>query len=150
MHYNMAHLLGAKYSFEDEEHDLLSHIPSDFLLEWMKANSPLAAVFVARNIALLSFDKNSNVCSLTEKACLILDNFAENPNVLNDLVINLVEFGWEVSRIPYLERRISALQSLLKHPDKKINRWAEDIISKMKKDIENQKQQDDEQRFLIS
>jgi hypothetical protein len=146
--YNMARLLGAKYSFEDEGYDLLSKIPLNVLLEWMKTNNPTAAVFVARNSNLLLFNKESNTCSLTAIANQILDNFCESSEVLESIIINLVEFGWSGSAVPYYERRISALLPLKQHSNFKVRNWAEETIQKMEQMVTYEKRRNDEEFFL--
>jgi hypothetical protein len=125
----------------------LARTPHDSLLDWMKANAPLAPGMVAESIALFTKRTKDTEEELTEKAILIFDNFGDNQDVLNAVYGNLLSFGSSGSRVPYYDRRARVLEPLLAHSSVHVRAWAKKTISRMHQAAKGE-QRDDEERWF--
>lgn len=115
---------------------------SEALLEWCRQNPAKAP---ARLIDMAPVFGEDGTFSPLVKS--IVNEFGEQPNVLEALDHNMSCFGWYGSVIPLYRKQINALQPYTKDTRLSVKTWAEKWTLSLEKEIENENNREQEFGF---
>ena len=132
-------------SFTRHDESLLNRVPIETLMNWCDKNPIAAPAFISSCINI--FDGEGQDKTPTELATKILERFGNSQEVRSNLVINMGSRGWSGSLVPYLEADLRGLHKLSEHPNHNVNSWVRKQITYLKKQIEQENERDEEERF---
>lgn len=132
-------------SFTRHDESLLNRVPIDTLLDWCDKHPTVAPAFISGCINI--FDGEGQDKNPTELAIKILERYGNLPEVESNLVVNMGSRGWSGSLVPYLEADLQGLNKLSKHPNPNVTSWVRKQMSYIKKQIEQENERDEEERF---
>ena len=74
----------------------------------------------------------------------LLDEFGERDDVQKAIVRNIYTFGWTGSTADYYRQYLAPFGGFTRHPNATVGRWAKKVADGLNKQIEADKQHDDE------
>lgn len=138
--------LGDRVSFADEETPAILHVPEDILFAWCHAHPDVGPAFVAAIAPVLtSKDPKKPTRHFHPLVKRLLDEFGDCDDVRRGLYRNMHTFGWSGSRTTYYARYVEPLRSLENHSIGAVRRWAQVMLTQMRKNFDSAKIEDDEQ-----
>jgi hypothetical protein len=121
-------LLGTGHE-KEESVAIVTDLPEDRIIKWCKQNEPEGPVVMA---GLMPIFSGEDPVSWHPFAKRIINEFGHISRVLDALIGNLISFPSIGSRVPYYDRRIKLLNSLLDHKKGEVRRWAESGLNYLK------------------
>ncbi len=140
-------LFGSEISFDSKEDSILADLPEKVLRDWCESDPENVPVFVARSIDV--FVKINDRFGISKNTQYLLDEFGNNMDMLNALSANMYSFGWSGSVVPLYRKILAAIEPLLQHQHMTVQKWAEDNVEELNKQIEAENQSDQETTWGI-
>lgn len=136
---------------------LFEEVSADTLIGWANVNSPRAPLILARVAPIFSQSEINSSAGGEEPrqevvewhpiTSALINNFYGVEGFLEEIGANLFSFGSAGSRIPYYERRITLLMSLLDHEALRVRRWADREIERFRAYIRDEVEEAKEERL---
>ncbi|MFK5912884.1 MAG: hypothetical protein QM484_00800 [Woeseiaceae bacterium] len=145
--YRLSQLLSSEDGFNKVTTSVMEDLDEDILKEWCVSEPNIAPEFVAK--ATDVYVRADEGYKLSSRAKFLIDTFGNNEKVLRTLSVNMGSFGWTGSVVPYYEKEIIALESLSEHGLENVREWADRRIMSLKKQIEQEKERDEEMEWGI-
>ena len=132
------------YRRRDSKSPLLS-LPHDALFAWCEANPEKAPSCAAQIIPVLtSPTSGEDLPKLHPIVLRLLDEFGDREDVLRGLDTNIHSFTWMGSITSYFSQFLHPLSALFTHPVPRVARWAKRMHRRLKNEIVQAKDHDDE------
>ena len=141
-------LFGSEISFDNKEDSILANLPEKVLRDWCESDPENVPVFVARSNDV--FVKINDKFRISKNTKYLLDEFGNNMDMLNALSANMYSFGWSGSVVPLYRKILAAIEPLLQHQHMTVQKWAEDNVEELKKQIDAENQSDQESTWGIN
>lgn len=135
--------------FNKHENNFFSTIyeqDNDFLLKWCRDNNPRAVFVLARYMEIRD---NKNLSGWSQLALQLINEFGENKNILAEIEANLGSHSWVNSLVPHLEEQKILFEQLTTHRFSEVREWALNMLEYLDKQIQTEKNRDEEHRFGI-
>lgn len=145
--YRLKSLLGSQIGSSYRRLGILFHGDLEAIFEWCKRHEPLAPARLAEMCPIFS-DGNRNFTELSVVAKRLIDEFGQHPEVLSAIGANLGSFSWTGSVVPYLTAQLSLFVTLQSHALVEVREWAARYAAYTEKEIEREKNRDDEMYFV--
>ena len=145
--FHFQNLFGSESSFNFKEDSVLADLPEISLREWCKSDPENVPIFIASSINV--FVEVDDKFEISRNAQYLLDEFGRNKEMLYALLSNMYSFGWSGSVVPLYEKMLDAIEPLLQHQHKPVQKWAEDNTEKLEKRIGAAIQSDQEYSWGI-
>lgn len=142
----LAQLLSSDDGINENKPGVLSDLPDEIIMNWCREEPDKAPEFVA--LATEVYEKSDTVWNISNRAKFLLDEFGNNPDVLNALVSG-VGSGWVGSLVPMYQMELAAIEPLLSHHHENVKKWADGEIIQLRKFIERENIRDEEQEWGI-
>ncbi len=123
-HYRMDMILGG-HGFDDQEASVVWNVPCDLLASWVRQN-PVAKSRLLGAISLFYAEK-SGVCHWHPTTLALLDDGLD-AECMQAVGRNLYSYGSSGSRVPYIEKRLTLLRELERHPQPTVKEMARNLI----------------------
>ena len=123
----------------------LLNLPPDTLFAWCHTHLEVGPAFLAVTIPLLGPVDATGVQQLHPIIQRLLDEFGERVDVQNAIGRNIHTFGWSGSTADYYRKFLGPFSVLTDHSKAPLRRWAKKVVDGLKKQIEQDKRDDDEQ-----
>lgn len=138
--------LGDRHSFRHDESPAILHLSEEMLFAWCHANPEVGPAFLAGVAPMLTSRDptlpNRDFHPLTKR---LLDEFGERGDVQSALSSNMHTFGWSGSLTTYFALYEQPIKLLEDHPSRHVRRWGRKMLQNIRRDIEREKDRDDEQ-----
>jgi hypothetical protein len=142
--YHLQSLLGSHIGGVSNQVGILFSGNIDSIFDWCKKN-PIEA---PKRLALMvPIFEEQGFHHITKK---LIDDFGDNQELLDNLSCNMGSFSWVGSVIPLLDNKIKLFKSLFDHPIARVVEWAKRNVYYLEKDIQNEIQKEEEEKFLYS
>jgi hypothetical protein len=146
-YFNVRHTLGAdngNFSTSDSL-GLLFHNTKNYLkiFEWCENNCPKGVLRIASMMPIISTLQNSS-SKWSDFAIQMIDSFYDLDGFLDEIIINLNNFGWVGSAVPYYEQNKQLFEELLTNTNPSVKKWAKNNIKMLDKDIRRGRIEDEE------
>jgi hypothetical protein len=123
---------------------VLLNLHPDMLLAWCHAYPEVGPAFLSATIPLLNGIDEAGNSQLHPIVKRLLDEFGEQDDVQQAIVGNIFTFGWTGSTADYYRQYLAPLGGFARHPNAAVRRWVRKIVESLNKQIEIDKQHDDE------
>lgn len=141
--YGLKHILGSHIGGVGLNVGILFTGDVDEIFKWCENNKPLAPARLAELVPI--FSGNNDEYEFWHPISLrLLDEFGDIEEVLSNLGANMGSFSWIGSIVPLLEGRKTLFSKLINHKYKSVSDWANRNIISLEKQIEFEKNQDEE------
>jgi len=146
-HYKLTNLLGPSMSIHEPENSIFQDLPEQFILDWC-AKIPDRAPQIACEL-LPVFTEQNEAFFLNGTLVKIIEKYYANKNLLNIVGSNIHPHSWSGSIVPYLEKRIVAINSIANNKNPIISRWVFKVIEHLNEEIRKGKIEDEEREIGI-
>ena len=145
--YWLQKLLYEKIKSTEDAPSGLSVIPVEIIIEWCMKLPDLGPVFIASCVNIFeTIEKQKQPSALF---IAILEHFGGDEHVREELNANMVSRCVWGSFVPYLKSDKVALSPLLDHENAKVRCWVKDLIDYIDKQIERERDWDDERNVGV-
>lgn len=146
--YRLKDLLTSHNNENNSDFSITSVLEKDFLVQWCNNYPDKAPVELSTIIDVIEEDDDENYC-FTPIAQFLINNYGSNDKVLSRIYSNLRTGTWVGSMIPYLEKIKFVIGKLLDHDNINVRKWAREINNYLEKEIQKEKQKEDEESLGI-
>jgi hypothetical protein len=139
-YYAFRMLLGG-HGFDDRETSVFWNVPIEILSSWVREN-PGGLQRLLGTMVLFTVDKageyhwHPSVLTLFDKG---LDDAC-----IGAITSSLFSYGWNGSKIPYIERRLGLVRTLTAHPLAPVRKMAQELIKLLEDDMRRERKRNEE------
>lgn len=144
VYYHYQHLLGSHIGGVSNQVGILFSGNIEMIFDWCKKYPTKAPVRLASMVPIFEGELFHPI------AKRLIDEFGENHEVLANLGSNMGTYSWVGSTIPLLESKKKLFTSLLNHSILEVVDWAKRYIYYTDREIESERQREEEERFLYN
>jgi hypothetical protein len=128
---------------KEETGKILAASPLPSLLSWCEQNRPEGPRVVARMLPVIA-RSGDNGYTWHPFARAFLEAFGDDEEFLRNIAGNLHSFFWTGSVVPYYEMQIHLMDELSCHKHPQVQKWARDNTEWLKKQISQERRQEEE------
>jgi hypothetical protein len=140
--YYQTGLLLGRHGFDDHDVSILWNVPLKLLLSWVRANPP----GLRRVLGMMSlFHADQNGEYHWHPTTLALFGEGLDAECRSAVASNLFSYGSSGSRVPYIEKRLKLLRTLLDHPVASVREMARDLVKAFEGDKAQEQVSDEEE-----
>lgn len=132
---------------EQESKNPISLIPISTLVSWCERYTGGAPFLLG--IAGILAEGTDGVRTWSPLVDALLQGFGDDEKILGALAANMHTFSWSGSLIPYWEQYLAPLDSLKKHQNRNVRRWAARMTTEFQKQIASERKREAERDFGI-
>jgi len=147
IYFHLKNMIGTKNGYMDSRVGVafINSAYYEYIIEWCRQNSEIAPQRIANMMPLsVNIDDKETWHPFSK---MIIDEFGEYENVLENLSSNMGTFGTVGSSVPYYQTQKTLLLELINHKKDKVRNWAKGMLDYTEKSIKRE-QLNDEQMYL--
>ncbi|WP_162342897.1 nucleotide-binding protein [Cyclobacterium salsum] len=141
--YGLKHILGSRIGGVGSSVGVLFDGDIDSIFNWCADNKPLAPSRLAELTPIFD-NNNTDYAKWHPIAFRLIDEYGDIKEVLSNLSSNMGTYSWTGSVVPFLESKKELFKQLTNHKTDLVKEWATSYISYLDKDIESEKNRDEE------
>lgn len=141
--YGLKHILGSRIGGVGRSVGVLFDGDIDSIFNWCADNKPLAPSRLAELTPIFD-NNNTDYAKWHPIAFRLIDEYGDIKEVLSNLSSNMGTYSWTGSIVPLLESKKELFKQLTNHRIDLVKEWATSYISYLDKDIEREKNRDEE------
>jgi len=145
-YFSLKDILGSRIGSMTGKKGILFEGDVESIFVWCETNKPLAPSRLAELIPIFD-NNNSDYSNWNPLVLRLLKEFGDIDEVLNYLSSNMGSYFWTGSVVPLLESKQELFRQISNHENEKVREWANLNIGYLEKDIERERDRDDE-RFM--
>lgn len=142
-YYGLKFILGSHIGGIGRSVGLLFQGNQGDIFNWAKKNKDVAPERLASLIPIFAND-NNKYDELHPIAIRLLNEFGDVENVISNFSANMGTYSWTGSIVPLLESKKEVFKFLVNHKLENVRNWAQIRLSYIDKEIENEKNRDQE------
>jgi hypothetical protein len=145
--FHLKNMIGTKNAYIDGREGVAFKNPDNYqyIIDWCKKHKEIAPQRIANMMPLSVSHEGKQIWHPFSR--LIIDEFGDNENVLNNLSSNMGTFGTVGSSIPYFHTQQSILTELRNHKKDSVQSWSKKMLNYTEKTLKRE-QLNDEQMDL--
>jgi len=144
---HLKNMIGTKNGYMDSRIGVAFINPEYYahIIEWCRKNNEIAPQRIANMMPLsVTIEDKENWHPFSK---MVIDEFGDYENVLENLSSNMGTFGTVGSSVPYYQTQKALLLELINHKKEKVKNWARGMLDYTEKSIKRE-QLNDEQMYL--
>lgn len=141
--YGLKHILGSHIGGVGRSVGVLFDGDINSIFSWCADNKPLAPTRLAELTPIFDND-NTKYTKWHPVALKLINEYGDIKEVLNHLSSNMGTYSWTGSVVPFLESKKELFNQLTNHKTELVKEWATSYIDYLNKDIEREKNRDEE------
>lgn len=141
--YGLKHILGSHIGGIGRGVGVLFDGDIDTIFNWCTDNKPLAPSRLAELIPIFD-NNNTDYAKWHPIALRLIDEYGDIKEVLSNLSSNMGTYSWTGSVVPFLKSKKELFKQLTNHKTELVKEWATSNISYLDKDIERERNRDEE------
>lgn len=141
--YGLKHILGSRIGGVGRSVGVLFDGNIDSIFNWCADNKPLAPSRLAELTPIFD-NNNTDYAKWHPIALRLIDEYGDIEEVLSNLSSNMGTYSWTGSVVPFLESKMELFKQLSNHKIESVREWAVSYIGYLDKDIEREKDRDEE------
>lgn len=142
--YGLKHILGSHIGGVGRSVGVLFDGDIDSIFSWCENNKHLAPSRLAELTPIFD-NNNTDYAKWHPVAIRLINEYGDIKEVLNNLSLNMGTYSWTGSVVPFLKSKKELFKQLTNHKTERVRKWATSSISNLEKEIEVEKNRDEEQ-----
>ncbi len=131
--YVFEYLMREKIEIVKQDNPPLLNLPEDILFAWCHSHPERASAFAASAIPLLSSDDQGDNLCVHPVMVRLLENFGDHDDVIRKSYLKIFNVAGSGPMEKSYQRRQEPVKLLLKHPNKKVRRWAKNALRQIQR-----------------